>query len=247
MKSKMGLTTATTGIGVMLMLLACTPAHKAMAPVVNVTPPAMAHDDGIKSPDSLFDPAGAEYLFSDNRAKRMGDIVLVNIVETSEAMNKASTKAEKDSSVDIGVEAFFTKNKIYPVPLGQVFGVGPNLGPHGNIGTEPIVKASTGTKFDGDGETKRESTVTATVAARVTQIFPNGLLQVEGSREIRVNGETQIIVLHGLVRAKDIGPNNSVSSNYLADAKIEYYGQGILADKQSPGWLSRALDNVWPF
>lgn len=247
MKTKTNLLNIGVGIGGLMMLLACTPAHKAMAPVVNVTPPAMSHEEGAKSPDSLFDPAGAEYLFSDNRAKRMGDIVLVNIVETSEAKNKASTKAEKDSSIDIGVDAFFGKNKIYPVPLGQVFHNGPNLGPAGAVGASPIVSASSGTKFDGDGETTRESTVTATVAARVTQVFPNGLLQVEGSREIRVNGETQIIVLHGLVRARDIGPNNSVSSNYLADAKIEYYGQGVLADKQSPGWLSRALDNVWPF
>jgi flagellar L-ring protein precursor FlgH len=64
---------------------------------------------------------------------------------------------------------------------------------------------------------------------------------------VRINNETEILVVRGLLRKRDIGPDNTVESGYLANAQIEVYGQGILADKQKPGWLSRILDNMWPF
>ena len=54
-------------------------------------------------------------------------------------------------------------------------------------------------------------------------------------------------MVRGLVRSQDIGPDNAVPSTYLADARIEYYGKGVIADKQRPGWLTRILENVWPF
>jgi flagellar L-ring protein precursor FlgH len=64
---------------------------------------------------------------------------------------------------------------------------------------------------------------------------------------MKVNKETQYIAVSGIVRPKDIDADNRVKSTYLADARIEYYGQGTLGDKQQPGWLSRALDRIWPF
>jgi flagellar L-ring protein precursor FlgH len=70
---------------------------------------------------------------------------------------------------------------------------------------------------------------------------------VEGGREVRVNDETQIVVVRGIIRSRDIGPDNSIASTAMADARIELYGQGVLADKQKPGWLTRILDNMWPF
>ena len=73
------------------------------------------------------------------------------------------------------------------------------------------------------------------------------MLQIQGAREVRVNEETQYMVISGLVRSRDIDSNNSVESTQLADSKVEYYGEGVLADKQRQGWLSRLLDNVWPF
>ncbi|MFP4316532.1 MAG: flagellar basal body L-ring protein FlgH [Desulfovibrionales bacterium] len=230
-----------------LILSGCSPAQKQVTPVQPLSPPPVVVERPVTSPDSLFNPASADFLFDDNRARRVGDVVLVNIVETSEASNKASTSAEKESSVNLGVDSFFGNKSMYAVPVGQALGVGGGLGPKGEVGSSPMVKASSESDFEGKGETKRESNVTATIAARVVHAYPNGLLQVEGGREVRVNGETQILVIRGLLRARDIGPDNAVTSNYLADSKIEYYGEGILTDKQRPGWLTRVLDNAWPF
>jgi flagellar L-ring protein FlgH len=229
------------------MLFACSPATKKATPIQPLAPAPEVVRAPERSPDSLFDPSSAELLFADNRARRVGDIVLVNIVETSEATNKASTNAKKDSSINLGVSNFFGQGSMHAIPIGDAIGLSGGIGPKGSVGTTPIVSAGSTTNFDGKGETKRESNVTATVAARVLQAYPNGLLQVEGGREIRVNGENQIIIVRGLIRSRDIGPDNSITSNYLADAQIEYYGQGVLSDKQRPGWLTRVLDNVWPF
>lgn len=232
---------------ILLVTTACAPAQKNVTTVPELAPPPAAVEETRPEPDSLFDPAGAQYLFADNRARRVGDIVLINIVENSQAKQTADTNTNRDSSIDLGVESFFGKSSMHAIPLGILAGNSKGIGPKGEVGSTPIVKAQSKSEFEGTGETTRESNVTATIAARVVRDYPNGILQVEGGREIRVNGETQIIVLRGLIRSRDIGPDNTITSNHLADARIEYYGQGILADKQKPGWLTRILDNVWPF
>jgi flagellar L-ring protein precursor FlgH len=115
------------------------------------------------------------------------------------------------------------------------------------VGGSSLVGATSSNKFEGDGETKRESSITTTVAARVTRVLGGGLMEVAGARETRVNGETQIVLVQGVARDRDIDADNTIKSTSLAEARIELYGEGVLAEKQRPGWLARMLDNVWPF
>jgi flagellar L-ring protein precursor FlgH len=70
---------------------------------------------------------------------------------------------------------------------------------------------------------------------------------VEGARQVRVNDDNQIMVVRGLVRPIDVGPDNSLPSSAMAECQIDIYGTGVLQDRQKPGWLSRILDNVWGF
>ena len=109
------------------------------------------------------------------------------------------------------------------------------------------VNAQTQTQFTGQGTTSRNETVTAKVSARIIQVLPNSNLVVRGSQEILVNNEKQYITIQGVVRPADIATDNTVLSTYLADARIEYTGQGDLTAKQRQGWLTRALDKIWPF
>lgn len=220
--------------------IACAPATKQSGPAPMLTqgmeiPPPPEHNPG-----SLFNPASAEMLFADNRARRVGDIVMINIVENSEATNKATTDASRDSSIGLGIEHMLDIG-LADRALGVI---GADRGKYGET---PLVRASSTSEFKGDGETKRESTIKATIGARVVRVLTGGVLQVEGAREIRVNNETQIIVVRGLVRSTDISPDNTIPSTHMADATIEFYGMGVLADKQRPGWLGRILENVWPF
>ena len=74
-----------------------------------------------------------------------------------------------------------------------------------------------------------------------------GNLVIQGYREIRVNNETQFLIVSGIVRPQDISPDNSVKSTFIANARIEYSGTGVISEKQQPGWLARGLDILWPF
>ena len=81
----------------------------------------------------------------------------------------------------------------------------------------------------------------------MVNVMPDGLLQVEGARETKVNNETQYLVVSGLIRSRDVAADNSIMSTQMADAQIAYYGKGVVSDKQKPGWFTRLMDHVWPF
>lgn len=225
---------------ILALVLGCAPARHTTAPAAPMTPPPVSDVPASENPGSLYADSSARYLFEDNRARRVGDIVIINVVDSSDATHKATTDTNKDSSLNLGVENLMAAATMGLVPFM-------NVGPSGGIGTTPLVKAGSVSEFKGEGETTRESEFSATVAARVVNVLSGDLLQVQGAREIRVNDETQILVVSGLVRTRDIGPDNTISSSYLADARIEFYGEGVVAEKQKPGWLTRILDNIWPF
>jgi flagellar L-ring protein precursor FlgH len=68
-----------------------------------------------------------------------------------------------------------------------------------------------------------------------------------GWKEVRANRETQYMVVSGTVRPQDIKADNTVDSQLLAEAHIEFNGNGPLSDKQGPGLGQRVLDRTWPF
>lgn len=197
-------------------------------------------EEQYANPGSLFSEANSNYLFDDNRARKVGDIVLVKIVETSKAKHKADTTAERENTNSFSVGAALGMGRVSPLMVG-----GGALS--GKVGTGPVLSTSTVSDHSATGETKRENYVTATMGARIVQVLPNGVMQVQGAREIKVNNETQYMVVSGLIRQRDIDSDNSILSTQMADSRIDYYGKGILADKQKSGWLTRLLDVVWPF
>jgi flagellar L-ring protein FlgH len=228
-----------------LVLAGCVPASKQPAPMPQITPSVAKPPPPSENPGSVFSQNQPTFLLDDTRARRIGDIVTVNIVDTSKSDLKAETKNDKTASQELGVAAYFGRKSVNGNLLGEL-GYD-NLGMKGATGTSPIVSTSNTSKFQSKGETKRESAVTASIACRIVNILPGGVMQIEGARQTRVNNENQIIVVKGLVRPIDVGPNNTVATTQLADCQIEYYGEGDLADRQKSGWLTRLLDNVWPF
>jgi flagellar L-ring protein precursor FlgH len=85
------------------------------------------------------------------------------------------------------------------------------------------------------------------MTAQVIQVLPNRRLVIEGHTQVRVNNENQIIKVQGIIRMEDIDTTNTILSTSIAEAKIELSGEGIVSDKQRPGWFTRILDWVWPF
>ncbi|MBU0675094.1 MAG: flagellar basal body L-ring protein FlgH [Proteobacteria bacterium] len=174
-------------------------------------------------------------LYGDRRARRVGDLVLVKIVESSSGAKKATTSTGRKSSVSGGITSLFGAMK-YLTDKNVRF-----------VPSATNIQAELTNDFEGTGETKRNSTVTATISARVVEKTLDGNLLIRGFREIRVNEETQHIILSGLIRPQDVGDDNSILSSYISDARIEYGGSGVVSEKQRPGWLARSLDVVWPF
>jgi flagellar L-ring protein precursor FlgH len=241
----------TLTLGIALVLLSgCNGAKKNPSSMPQVTP-AQAYEDTTaqreKNPGSLFNDAEADHLFADGRARRVGDLVVVKITEQTAAKTKADTSAKKNSGNEYGIGAFFGKPEVPMVPI-----VGYN--PPGVKSTipDPTYKAlaldtRSNSNLNSTGETKRENNVRTAMATRVIRVLPGGLLQIEGARETRVNEETEYMVLTGVIRIKDVSADNSVLSTQVADLNINYYGKGVLADKQKPGWFTRLMDNIWPF
>ncbi|MBU0986441.1 MAG: flagellar basal body L-ring protein FlgH [Proteobacteria bacterium] len=187
---------------------------------------------------SLWSEISGTSLFPDLRARKVGDIVTVRIVEDPEASLNANTNTSRSSDVTASKLKFLGFMKAL-AEKNQRLAQDP--------GADDLVLASLGMKFDGKGTSDRDGHVKAYIAVTILQVLPNGNLYVNGKREIRVNNETQFISLSGVIRPEDIGPTNEISSTYVASAKITYSGQGPIADKQRPGWLGRVVDYVWPF
>jgi len=217
-------------------LTGCAPKYEEK-PMPILTPPVYEEQDPTANPGSLFDTNRSEFLYDDNRASRVGDIVMVKVAETANTKLKSETTADKENTYNAGVTAMPETGLIGGIPLAG------SLGAKAGVSIAGTQKS----EFSGNGETKQETSFTATVATRIVRRLPGNLLQVEGARRIRVNHETQFLVVRGLIRQRDITADNSISSTNLAEAQIEIYGQGVLADKQRPGWLSRILDNIFPF
>ncbi len=198
-----------------------------------------------KDPESMsgiWSETGSRDFFQDLRAYKVGDLVTINIVETSSASKSASTQTGRSSSIDAGIDNLLGwEGRIKNLTS---FGKSDVRGAYNNSN---MLKGSLSNSFDGKGSTSRGDSMTASITARVIDVKPNGNLAIEGTREIRVNSETQIIVLSGIIRPVDISPDNTILSSYIGDAKIEYLGTGAISDKQRPGWLTRAADFVWPF
>ena len=169
---------------------------------------------------SLY-PTDTPSMFEDRKAKRMGDLVTVIIVERATARQNASTAAGKDSEVSVG----------------------PGMGVLADL--IPLLKLSGGDTFTSDGSTTRGGSLTANVTTRVVEVYPNDTMRIEGRQKIMINGEEQEIVLSGIIRSRDVAPDNTVLSNFVADAEIAFLGTGIVADKNNPGIITRLFN--WLF
>ncbi|MFP3927950.1 MAG: flagellar basal body L-ring protein FlgH [Desulfobacteraceae bacterium] len=207
-------------------------------PPLEPLPPVTAEQQPADptSASGLWSEARYRNHFQDLRAHQVGDLITVNIVESSKADKKASTSTGRSSSIDAGISNL----------LGWEGKIG-KLGMPADFDNKAMLKASLTNSFDGSGQTSRNETMNASITARVIEVAPNGNLFIRGARKVRVNNEAQYITLTGLVRPADISPDNTVLSSHIAEASIEYTGSGSVSDKQRPGWLMRAVDFVWPF
>lgn len=174
--------------------------------------------------------------FLDIKASKVGDILTVIVQEEASASHEADTNLKRSAEVQGEIPS-----------LGGVSSVWNKL-PFGSLkALTPSIQGSSRNDFMGGGSTSRSENLEARLSVTVTEILPTGNFRIEGQREIKVNNEKQMMRLTGMVRPQDVQIDNTILSSFIADAEIEYSGRGVLSDKQSPGWLARVFDWIWPF
>ena len=172
-------------------------------------------------------------MYSDRKARRIGDIITVVVSESASVSASKRTKTDKSASADAAINAFFWD------PAAS------NLGSHN--GSLPQVKFGGSNNFEGGGEINNRQTINARAAVTVIDVLPNGNLVIEGSRFVSYSGEKQYAILRGLVRLDDITTANTVASSSIADARVEFVSEGTISANQRKGWFSRVVDTLNPF
>jgi len=222
--------------GSLLVTAACAPAHtgayKQKKREYTADAPGDAKSINVSEGSLWQEGRPASMLFTDARALRTNDLVVINVEEIASATRSANTDLERQSSSAAKIDAFLgVLSKL------QKAGLDPNLS----------VGGSSQSSFRGEGKSDRSEYLTATVPALVRKVLPNGNLFVEGHRVVLVNNEEQHFYISGVVRPIDIDQQNSIKSSMIADAEIEFVGAGDLTDNQKQGFLARHFGWLWPF
>lgn len=179
---------------------------------------------------SLWTPtAWFSDLAADQRSRRVDDIVTIVVQESASAVSSGQVKTSRQSSAKSSITAL--------AGLTKTTGPWANLA---NLGGQ--------TSLDGQGTTTRTTTLTTVISARVTHVLRNGNLVVEGTRNIAINSENQVITVRGVIRPIDLDTTNSVPSARLAQMEIQVNGKGIVEDAvHRPNILYRLLLGILPF
>lgn len=174
-------------------------------------------------------------LLGDRRAMQRGDImtVVIEIDEKAEISN--TTSRSRKGSENLSVP--------------HLFGIPQRINndlPDGASMDNAVSLDSTGSS-GGDGSVRRNEKLELRVAATVMQVLPNGVLEISGSQEVRVNFELRELLVTGYVRPEDISRQNEITYDKIASARVSYGGRGQITDVQQPRIGQQVLDAVLPF
>lgn len=176
---------------------------------------------------SLFNPYNYRPAFEDPRARTVGDIVTIMIVENISASQKSASTIDRNSSLGSEISA---------LPLQTATGLATlNAG------------ASTSNTFSGKGGTESTNTFTGSITTTVIEVLPNGNLVILGEKQIGVNQNVDVLRFSGTIDPRIMQPGNIVNSTQVANVRVESKGRGAQGEAQTVGWLSRFFLSFSPF
>jgi flagellar L-ring protein precursor FlgH len=210
-------------LGIALAASGCADEGFGRAPGIAATlPPPPAID--TPATGSLYNPAQFVSLVGDRRARRVGDLVTILLVERTQARKSATADAARDSATSITLP---DAPPFSSVPAGLLSG-----------GMQQT--------FKGNGSAQQNNQLIGEITVTVARVLPNGVLMLAGEKRLTLNRGEEQVQLTGMVRVDDLGPDNSVLSTRVADARIRYSGTGQIADQSRQGWLARFFTKVAP-
>lgn len=165
-------------------------------------------------------------LFEDNKARHVGDLLTIVLVERTSSSSRARTAVTKDSGFSLGA----------PILGGR---------PVTYNGT-PILQAEVeaGREFAGAGDSTQSNRLDGEITVQVVRELGNGNLLVSGQKQMRLNQGDELVQVQGIVRTADIGPDNRITSDRVGNAQIAYGGRGTLARSNAMGWLGRFFNSA---
>ena len=178
----------------------------------------------LSTTGSLYNAASFTSLASDRRARRAGDLVTILLTERTQARKSATSDASRDSKTAISL---------------------PDVPPF-NALPDGLTSGGTRQNFKGSGSAAQDNQLSGELTVTVVRVLAGGILMVAGEKRLTLNRGEEQIQLTGLVRIDDLGPDNSVRSTRVADARIRYSGTGQIADQSRQGWLARFFTKVAP-
>ncbi len=189
---------------------------------------------GAAATGSIYASAPAQgqrmRLFEDNKAREVGDLLTIVLVESTESRTRANTAVTKDTGVGISAPNIAGAGVTYK---------GRNI-------LQAEVEGSR--QFAGGGVSTQSNELAGDITVTVMQQMPNGNLLVRGEKMMRLNQGDEMVQVQGVVRPADIGPDNRIASNRVGDARIVYGGKGTLARSNAMGWLGRFFNSaLFPF
>ncbi len=215
---------------VLLFLSACTVGPTPM-PDDPEYAPVLAHTKNIPkaNPGGIYQPGFGVALFTDRRATRVGDLIIIVLNESTSAQKSGKTEIKKDTDLE-----FNAARVLDTLPSFK------NLG----LLTDLEQKRD----FAGESTSDQSNSLRGSIAVTVSEVLPNGLLVVRGEKWLTLNKGKEYIRIRGIIRQSDVNPDNTISSTKVADARITYSGTGDLADSNDMGWVSRVFNSrFWPF
>ncbi len=179
---------------------------------------------------SIYQTGTDVRLFENAVARRVGDVLIVKLQESTAASKSSSTDTKKATKIALP---------------------GPTIaGRPVTAGGTPILENSidNSSTFAGSGNSSQSNTLSGNLAVTVAKVLPNGSLVVRGEKWLTLNQGREFVRLQGIVRSVDIEPDNTIASYKVANASIAYGGKGALASANSPGLLARFFNSKWsPF
>ena len=214
-------------IGLLLILTNCsTYVEEAINKDFKPLTPTVAEMKANKSNNGTIYSTSSPGLFSsDKRAHQVGDILTVQLSETFSSTKSVTSQSAKEDNV--GAE-------VGPTGLLKNF-----VGMGGSV--------SKSNSFKGSGSASQSNSLTGFISATVVKVYPNGNLEIKGQKRLRLTDGSEYIRLAGIVRPQDISASNTVSSNLIAEAEIEYVGSGTLSNESTPSWGSKFIRAISPF
>lgn len=192
-------------------------------------------DPSLPAGDSSLWAASRESLLGDRRAEVKGDILTVVIEIDDSAQISNSSKRSRSGSESLGIPS------LLGIPQ-RLDGLMPD-----GASWDEAVSTNSSSSSSGSGSVTRKERLTLRVAATVVGVLPNGVLEIAGTQEVRVNFELRELLITGYVRPEDVSRQNEVTYDKIASARISYGGRGQISDVQQPRLGQQVADIVLPF